>query len=384
MTYMSNALRRFTSEMADAPTLSAVAGALIAVLDACLVTGFGARAVNALTVTGGIATAQISSGHPFAEGDVVRVAGATPAALIGDWRVANVTADTVTWSVAGLGISDGAATGTITALRAPAGWEKIYAGTNRAAYRSLEHATHNGLILYVDDTGTTTARVRGYASMTDIDTGLGAFPTDAQLAGGGYWAKAHNAIGSRTWSLTADAKRLLFCPRYASQTARSHGFGLLLDAAANDPWATLLSTAASAANAIAEFNAGSQYGDLVYNNSTLVAGYLARSAAGVASAPAYVANAALASTSSGNSNYLAGELPQDIPPLMHVMIGESGLAGRGFFPGPCYSNRRFSSTSYPGGTLVGAPGNGAQIEYAGAISQSQAWWIHLGADGRWD
>lgn len=389
MAYISNKVRYYHSEMADAPVLSGTAGALIAVLDACLVNGFGTKAINNLTVTDGIATAQISSGHTFGEGDVLRIAGVTGAlsGLNDDWRLASVTADTVTWSVEGLSIPAGSATGTITCLRAPAGWEKVFSATNRAAYRSLRHAEHNGLFLYVDDTGTTTARVRGYEAMTDIDTGTGPFPTDAQMSGGGWWGKSTAASATaREWILAADARRLLFCPRVAGQSAKSFAFGLLLDAASVDTWATFLSTASSASIAVATHGGGANWGDLAFNDvTTNIAGYLARSRAGAPSITAYVTGYFAQSAETGMSTYYAaGTLPADMPPLAPVMVLEVGLVGRGFFPGPCPSTVAFSTAQSPPGELVGVPGNGACLQYAGPYSQSRAWFIHLGTDGRWD
>lgn len=96
-------------------------------LDACLVNGFGVKTIDNLTVTDGIAVAHISSSHTFGEGDALRNVGVTGAlaGLNDDWHVASVTADTVTWSVEGLGIPGGSASGTITHLRASPGSEKV-------------------------------------------------------------------------------------------------------------------------------------------------------------------------------------------------------------------------------------------------------------------
>ena len=55
----------FDSSQVGAPVLSGSAGALRAVIKACLVDGFGAGAVATLTVSGGIATATYAGAHPF-------------------------------------------------------------------------------------------------------------------------------------------------------------------------------------------------------------------------------------------------------------------------------------------------------------------------------
>jgi len=53
-------------------------------------------------------------------------------------------------------------------------WAKAFTGTNKAAYRA---ANGERFYLRVDDSVGQYARVRGYASMSDVDTGSGDFPT---------------------------------------------------------------------------------------------------------------------------------------------------------------------------------------------------------------
>lgn len=203
-------VKYFYSTMSGAPTLSGSAGSLITVLDACLVNGFGSVTLDSLVVSGNVATATQSGGHGLAMvgdvGPVVRIEGATPSGLNGDWRIASVPGST-TFTFATTGISDQTATGTITAKRAPAGFSKAFSGTNKAAYRADDVASTR-LYLRIDDSGTTSARIRGYEDLTDIDTGTGLFPTDAQFSGGGYVYKA-NAAG-RAWALYSDGRAVYF------------------------------------------------------------------------------------------------------------------------------------------------------------------------------
>ena len=123
---MPNSVRFYDSTMSGAPALSGTAGALIGVLDGCLVDGFGSVTVNSLVVASNVATATVSAGHQFAmignTGPVIRIEGATPSGLNGDWRVTVTGATTFTFATTG--ISDQTATGMITAKRAPAGFEK--------------------------------------------------------------------------------------------------------------------------------------------------------------------------------------------------------------------------------------------------------------------
>lgn len=187
---MTTTVKYFHSSMPGAPVLSGTAGALIAVLDACLVDGFGLKTADSVVVSGGIATATFSTGHSFEPDAIALAAGATPSGLNGEKRVLSTTTNALTFDATG--IADGAATGTITFKLAPAGWEKAYSGTNLGVYRSLSpQALGGGLYLRVNDNFTRSARVVGYESMSDADTGSGAFPTQVQMPGGGYWVKSN-------------------------------------------------------------------------------------------------------------------------------------------------------------------------------------------------
>lgn len=201
---MTTTVKHFHSAMSGAPTLNGAAGSLIAVLDACLVDGFGLKTADSVVVSGGIATATFSTGHSFGPDVIALVAGATPAGLNGEKRVLTTSTNTITFDATS--IADGTATGTITIKLAPAGWEKPFSGTNLAAYRSTD-LTGTRMFLRVDDTGTTTARVVGYESMSDVNTGVRAFPLEAQQAGGGYIPKANAANATaRAWTLIADSR----------------------------------------------------------------------------------------------------------------------------------------------------------------------------------
>ena len=112
-------VRYYDVTMSGAPALSGTAGALIGVLDACLVDGFGSVTLDSAAVASNVATRSISTGHGFAmigdTGSVIRIAGATPSGLNGDWRVASVPGST-TFTFVTSGISDQTASGTIFRL----------------------------------------------------------------------------------------------------------------------------------------------------------------------------------------------------------------------------------------------------------------------------
>lgn len=201
-------VKHFHGSMDGAPALNGVAGSLIAVLDACLVNGWGLKTAASITVAGGVATATFSVVHGFAQDAIIQVAGVTPAELNGEKRVLSATPLSLTFDATG--VSDGPATGAITVKIAPVGWEKAFSGTNIAVYRSRD-VTGTRAYLRVDDTGTTVARVVSYESMTDVNTGVGPFPTAGQMAGGGYWPKANTATAiARTWTVVADSKTVYY------------------------------------------------------------------------------------------------------------------------------------------------------------------------------
>lgn len=194
----------YHSAIPGAPVLSGTAGALKNVLKTCLVDGFGTTGVTSIVVASNVATVTFSGTNPFNRDIPMLIAGATPAGLNGLQKVLSVTSTTATFATSG--IADGTASGTITAKVPGAGWTEVFSGTNLTAIKpSVAEAT--GMLLRVDDTGTTNARVVGYEGMTDINTGVGPIPTPAMLPGGGFWDKSDTASGAaKPWVLVADER----------------------------------------------------------------------------------------------------------------------------------------------------------------------------------
>lgn len=181
---MSNpvAVKWFYDSMAGAGGIAQGYGTLLsAVLDKCLVDGFGSVTLSSLVVSGGVATATVDTGHGFIDFTVVLVAGATPSGLNGEKRITVTGANTFTFDATG--ISNQTATGTITAKMAPLGWEKVYSGTHKAFYRPQD-ITGTRRYYGFDDSYLYSAygyyaAVIGYESMSDIDTGTNPFPASA-------------------------------------------------------------------------------------------------------------------------------------------------------------------------------------------------------------
>lgn len=199
-------IHTYDSTMTGASVDSGTAGALRAVIKACLVDSFGAGAVATLTVASGIATATFAGAHPYRVGTIAQFAGATPAGLNGQKRILSIATNSVTFDATG--IADGTATGTITHKVAAAGWQELFAGTltNVLCVKpTVLEAT--GCVLRIDDTGTTNARVRAFESMTDASIGTGPTPLDSQLSGGLFWPKSSSANATaRPWIVIADER----------------------------------------------------------------------------------------------------------------------------------------------------------------------------------
>src|SRR5574337_660979 len=240
----------FHSAMTGAPSLAGQAGTLIAVLDACLVNGFGAGAVDSVVIAGGVATVTRSAGHSFEVGAVAEVSGASVSggSINGRQKVLTVTAST--WTFDATGLANQAATGAISAKLASAQWTKAFSGTNLAAYKSANPAS-TGCLLRVDDTGSTVGRVVGYESMTDVNTGTGPFPTSTQISGGGSLGKSSTADATaRPWMIFADDRAFYICTNW-SVAAGSWGtgtafttqcFGDINPFKTPDPYACVLNT----------------------------------------------------------------------------------------------------------------------------------------------
>lgn len=200
-------IKFFESTDAGAPTLNNAVGSMIAVLDACLITGYNSKSITSITVASGVATV-VCTAHAYANtyGKKIRIAGATGSftALNKDTDIANVTTNGFTFLCPG--VADGAATGTLTAKYAPLDWVKQYSGTNKAMYKRSD-VTATGCMLRIDDTLLGQyARVVMVESATDVDTYTNHSPTTAQMtdAFGQYWMKGYNTASAANWALISD------------------------------------------------------------------------------------------------------------------------------------------------------------------------------------
>lgn len=226
---VDTSVKHFHSGMLSAPTLNGVAGSMIGLLNACLVTGFEDKFATSLNVVGGVATLTFAGTNSAAVDSVILVSGSSFTALNGEQKITSVGSGFVTFATAAANGSSGP---DVTFKMAPAGWLKPFAGTNVATYKSADPAS-TGMILRVDDTGTVNVRVVGYEQMTSVGVGTGRFPTTAQMSGGGYWSKSDAAnSGANAWALFADSRKfILYVAPYFSTGGGEHfggytrGFG---------------------------------------------------------------------------------------------------------------------------------------------------------------
>lgn len=337
------------SAMAGAPSLGATAGSLIALLDACLVNGFGSGNVDSIVISGGVATVTRAAGHPFEVDSVVLIAGATVSggSINGEQKVTSVT--TTTYTFACPGIANQTATGSITHKVAPLGWNKPFSGTNLAAYKPAD-PTASGSFLRVDDTGTTNARVLAYEDMTGISTGTGPFPTAAQMSGGGYWPKANNTSGTRSWVLVGDGRTFYLFPLWHSTTAYAAvlGFGDIVSYKSPDAYQAFIQVG------ISDLAVGtSPSDDLSYAGATN-GKYIARGVSGLGGSTAFTSHAASIYPSPSRSG--AGAMlfpnPSDNGLYVSQMVLLSNAAVRGIIPGIYHCNQGLSPSNFPVGSRI--------------------------------
>lgn len=325
-------VKYFHSELPGAPVLSGTAGSLIAVLDACLVNGWGLITATSVVVSGGVATATFAAGHSFEPLSVALVTGATPAGLNGEQRITTTSTNTISWATT---VADGTATGTITVKLAPAGWQKL-SGTNKAAYKSLSPSA-SGCWARIDDSSARVARLRAFETMTDADTGIGPTPTDGQVTGGLYVAKSNTSDSTvRKWIVVASDRGVLLLTAYYGGYVNdysSYFFGDFPSLKAGDAYnfAVVADTSDSSSSQYVGFNA------LTYNSS-FTGVYIVRSytqAGG--SMPAILRKPGLVTNGSGDVGNPPGPNPinnsLDVIPTLIYEGTAANAPRRGTIPG---------------------------------------------------
>lgn len=204
---MSELVKHYQNTMQGIPQLTNNWGAMIALLDAVLVTGFnhvpilGLSKSSASSIT---ATINLGSGHGFIDRQVVRIAGSTNG-WGGDYKV--LSADSASITIECTAEHPSIISGAASCFTAPADFEIVHQTPSEStepkrAYRSTDPESL-GLILLVHDfcvggasaTGAKFAKVGLVENMTDIDTIVGnQLPEDANNWG---WDGAYH--GCAKW-----------------------------------------------------------------------------------------------------------------------------------------------------------------------------------------
>lgn len=331
------------SSMTGAPAIGGTVGSLIGALDAFLVNGWGAKAVDSAVISNGVCRLSFASGKSAAEAHaVIVVAGATPSALNGEQKV---TAVANGWVEFKTDLPDGAVTGSISFKMAALGWEKVFAGTNKAVYRASD-ARGTRMFYRVDDANALYARVQMFETMSDIDSGIAASP-----ANGGYYITKRDtasAMGSY-WLMIGDSRGFylslayggsLVTPSVPQYGAVTRYFGDVISNKSGDAWSGALSGALS--------NGWNSADGCVFRGLSAGTLVLARAAHGLggAFAPTRVT---FGSGTSGVDATL-GVFPSRVDNGLHlskILLREGNDGPRGVLPGGYHCLQTGVALAYP-------------------------------------
>jgi hypothetical protein len=211
MTYPLTDVRHFQSDDPGAPALNHVKGTLFAVLDACLLTGYGAFTPDSIVAADGWAVVTKSTGHGYRDAVVVLVSGASPAGLNGTFRIEGLSSTQFRYPIDMVAT----ATGTISIKMAPQGnwevadsvsdWRRLYCSTHSLAFPD------RGLEVYdTDNTG----------EWVDCRYGTGYWAVfrgwyATSFASGGAFEKGSRLLKARTaatypWRVVCDSRAIYF------------------------------------------------------------------------------------------------------------------------------------------------------------------------------
>jgi hypothetical protein len=211
-----------------------------------------------------------------------------------------------------------------------AGWTKAFSGTNLAAYKMGGSIGH---YLRVDDSGPGSsgaqeARLRGFVTMSDVNTGTGPFPTVAQLSAGVIVRKSSIPDSTaRTWLIVADNKTLYMWVFTGDAADRQYGwsFGEFFSLNPTDPMRTIIiarSLEGSASMTASVDGLGFGVFGLGSLDSSVVGGYVAGTVNGDVSSTAFArlgdAGLITSATTSGGVYVGSIQFPNPINGLLYV------------------------------------------------------------------
>ena len=229
---------------ANAPQLINSQGALVTLLDAVLVNGYGIQSVATLSANSeGIMTVSFNQAHNFKPGQILMIQGASEPLFNGRFRIDTVETNSLKFIEKLSG--EKSTIGAITAKVAPLGYEIAFTdGAYKRAYKSL---SPKNIMYYIFDDNLWTGWSAGYSKicnigmaleMMDINTITGlqcpynaASPNQNwQLGGSGAssipgWAKVvygcwtqgsgayltSGSLGNHTWSVIGNDEGFYLC-----------------------------------------------------------------------------------------------------------------------------------------------------------------------------
>lgn len=345
---MTNFVQQYRSTDASAPVLTGEAGKLIALLDAVLKDGYSTASISSITRSGTTATATLAVANTtLVTGNYWTVAGANETDYNVTAQITVNSSTSISYQVANSPATP--ATGTLTYKKAGLGWTKPFNGTNLAVWLPQSVSGYPQFYLRMDETGGTAggqkeAAVRGFESMSDVNTGTNGFPTAAQQTNGLCWRKSTTADSTaRAWTVIGDGRFFyLVMNSDASNTLGRNlqAFGGFLSYKSGDAYNALLS-GTSAFNATGQSLAAGGLGSAYVQNGVVnqTGIYLARSssqaggslAASHRSAGPIAGNFTLGGAQASGMTY---PNPADGTLRVHVCeIMDSATAARGRAPG---------------------------------------------------
>ncbi|MDI4659565.1 MULTISPECIES: hypothetical protein [Cobetia] len=213
----------FSNDMGGAPVLGDTsAGDFIALLKACLITGFNVTPVASATyeAESGEVLVTLTTGHGFKAWQVIEVSGADQESYNGQHRVTSIGSDWVRYAPdAAPSVSP--ATGTTIEIKAApvGGWQVVAedAENHRIALTRTD-PTATDMTFIIENNGNEgdypsggemVARVRVCEAFTDLDTYEQALEE--------FWPASHRYANDQTWMLVADARLIFWTPKYGRE-----------------------------------------------------------------------------------------------------------------------------------------------------------------------
>lgn len=215
----------FHSGMTGALTNTNAAGSTLEIIRSCLATGFNVNPVLSAAVASGVMTLSYSTPHGYEDKVWLRLDGAAGGSIVRRATVTGASALTITAP----GFADGAVSGSLSTRVAPADWDEVFTDVGVGVFRSKVAGPGSTQFFYrfADAvSGSSQRMIRGFESMSDVNTGIGPFPTLALQTGNGFTVQRSNSLTARSWTIVADQRTVYISLCGASSTdAQSMFFG---------------------------------------------------------------------------------------------------------------------------------------------------------------